>query len=345
MAQKKGSRRRRGPSPLAMKRVPKVTKYLVISRFRSPQAVAVAVLILGVVAYLWWSQWRMEPVAVFDFEHEYVISDLAFSSNGDLLYVAGGKSVSCCDVDEEKINWVLTLPDKVRAFDLVPEARLLAVVVKGESEIRLYSETSGKSLGRVDASGPRASDITFYSEGARRAVSEGPAFMKSAYARRAIWRLAQPNGRRMILSPDAHTFAAASGGSEVRILDAATGEKLDEWFQEMPGVGSLVFSPKGDCIALRSFGPRVTVWDTNGRQRWRVRVKGPSAIAFSGDGETLVVAVSDLLWLLNASDGSRQALVSGRARITHVAFSRDNRWLAASDARNKILVWRRSGRW
>jgi WD40 repeat protein len=112
-------------------------------------------------------------------------------------------------------------------------------------------------------------------------------------------------------------------------------------------VYSVAYSPDGKCLASSSHGPEkssysslstVRLWDLRTRQERATLLRRKiwiRAVAFSPDGQTLAVGVSDkTVRLLNVATGEQRAVLKGHTRpVVCLAYSPDGTRLvsAASD--------------
>ncbi|MHC4201331.1 MAG: WD40 repeat domain-containing protein, partial [Planctomycetota bacterium] len=117
-------------------------------------------------------------------------------------------------------------------------------------------------------------------------------------------------------SPDGSLLAVGAKGGGIALIDARTGEKVDELPDRDGGASPLAFSPDGARI-LADAGRAVQVWD---------RASKKPVMLLPGD-RALVSA-------LYSSDGSM--IVACHTRSEHVDFFRRSYHLVATDGRTRI---------
>ncbi len=137
----------------------------------------------------------------------------------------------------------------------------------------------------------------------------------------------------------------ATGGSnynEVTISGAASSETRQKLTGNTKGILALAISPDGNTTASLSYDATVRVWDTQtaaAKQVFQLRdLNDANALAFSNSGKMLA-AGGDGIRIWNPATGVQQQLFASK-ETSSVAFSPDDRLLAATSTHGTLTVWR-----
>ena len=146
-------------------------------------------------------------------------------------------------------------------------------------------------------------------------------------------------------SPDGRTLA--SGGDDIRLWDAVTGEQKLTLTGHVSSVWSVAFSPDGRTLASGGSWQDETIrlWDAvTGEQKLTLTGNpGPvSSVAFSPDGGKLASASHDgAVRLWDAVTGAHKLTLTGHTNWVHsVVFSPDGRTLASASYDSTVLLWK-----
>ncbi|HEU4714902.1 MAG TPA: WD40 repeat domain-containing protein [Pyrinomonadaceae bacterium] len=148
----------------------------------------------------------------------------------------------------------------------------------------------------------------------------------------------------LAFAPNGASIVAAAG-SEVYVIDAQSKEAtLLGHTGKQP---SLAFSPGGKSLAAASTNSpcEIRVWNlqTGSSRVLKGEWKGPTSIAFSPDGSTIVAADSDLtnaaIRLWDIESGTARVLGSSTRQITAVGFLSDGKRIATGSWDETVRLW------
>jgi serine/threonine protein kinase len=150
-------------------------------------------------------------------------------------------------------------------------------------------------------------------------------------------------------SPDGQLLATGLGSGtaggkigKVKLWDAQTGTLKWAVNGHSDFATSVVFSPDGTTIASGSFDKTVKLWDVaSGQLRKSLPQQGKVyAVAFAPAGGMIAVASQNAVELRSVdSNEVKYALVTDGVAATAVIFSRDGKFVTASDVSGKVTVW------
>jgi WD40 repeat protein len=148
----------------------------------------------------------------------------------------------------------------------------------------------------------------------------------------------------LAFSPDSRCLAACdSDKSGMQIYDVATGRQLKTLPMKCRGRGTIAFSPDGKVLATQHQHPKYTIslWDiTTGNQLISIPGDNVYRLIFSSDGKILALASSDEVKLLDVTTGQEIRTLEGKTgQIEALAFSPDDRVLAAGGWNNNVILW------
>jgi len=148
----------------------------------------------------------------------------------------------------------------------------------------------------------------------------------------------------LAFAPNGASIAAATG-SEIYLVDIQSKEAtLLGHIGKQP---SLVFSPGGRSLAAASTNSpcEIRVWNlqTGGSRVLKGAWNGPTSIAFSPDGSTIVAADSDRsnpsIRLWDIETGTERVLGNSTRQVTSVGFLSDGKRIASGSWDETVRLW------
>ena len=146
------------------------------------------------------------------------------------------------------------------------------------------------------------------------------------------------------VSPDERTLAVASG-EYVALVDLDERIVKDRFKASQGNSVGTLFSADGQRLAVADAEGHVTWWDVaSHRKVGEISAKDVSeglwAITRSNDGRWLASPDGKrAIWIWNASDHTRVAVLEESSFVERVAFSPDNRWLAVVGGDTTVRLW------
>jgi WD40 repeat protein/tRNA A-37 threonylcarbamoyl transferase component Bud32 len=260
--------------------------------------------------------------------HDDGVTQIAFSPDGSILASSDRSGV-------------------VKLWDIPPQDRLERTLIGHKGRVsRMAFSPDGRLLAtgsldwrRITIDGPTDGSIRIWD------VATG----------RQLAVLAQPDGGILDLafSPDGTQLLSSSGDGMARLWDVKESRQIQS--TRGPATGLAVFLPEGPRIV--SPGGEIRVWDAltgqtlvsfPGRFGPASREQGISlnAMAIRPDGRLLVTSFGGGISLWDVSAPPEPLILSTGCRgVEHVAFSADNRLLAAGGEDTFVRVFDLEGGW
>ena len=277
------------------------------------------------------------------------IGDVAFSSDGSYLAVAGTPAIYLLDMEWlQTVAWVPVLDGgSVTSVAFAPEGYLFAATSYlasvrmwefdvGATEvwsvsggIYAYPEVSVAFSpdGQLVASGDGGGTVTLRDAGTGTPLRTLNAYHDSVLA--------------LGFSPDGQLLA--TGGGAAQLWDVGTGKQVAVLQERAGSVGTLDFSPDGTLLATGLDNLAAEVWDVATHDLvLSLRLEdSANAVAFSPDGTLLVVGErGGVLRIYSVATGLPLRLLAGHEEpITAIAFSPSGDVLVSGSTDGTIVIW------
>jgi WD40 repeat protein len=281
-----------------------------------------------------------------------MVFDVAFSTRGDLLAVAGAGGVALRDARIGRlVHWLPVgeprSDERVGAWPVAfsHNGRRLAAGA-GDGTVTLWEVETGRAVRVVRRSVAEVQSVALSADGAMIASAsrDGTVTLWQAGSTRPLRSLVghyDEEVRGLAFSPDGRTLATGSPTGGVRLWSAATGELVRTLDDRWP-IARVLFSPDGRTLASAG-GRQVRLWDLAGDGAPRVLEHGGEVrqVAFSADGARVALLGMDGkvgLWDAAAGRPTRTLRLSGTPAA--VAFGAGGTLRVASVAGDEsVLLW------
>lgn len=227
-----------------------------------------------------------------------LVSSIAFSRDGTKL------AAGCSDglvrlMDTESGNEIrrFSCPGTVRSIAFAPNHTV--VLCPAQSVLQIHGRGERQQVGRIN-------------------LEPGLVALRAAF------------------SPDGMVIALATGNSDLRLLDAKSGEQLRRVILDQPA-NAVAFSPDGKLL-VSGGGVTVQLWEvsTGAEASPNKRHNGPiHKIAFSPNGRTLASTSSDgtlRLWGVANGRQIRATSIGRRGHVGPLSFGRDGKTVSWATA-------------
>jgi DNA-binding beta-propeller fold protein YncE len=275
----------------------------------------------------------------------------AFSPDGTLVAVAVGGAVSVRKVATGEVAHTLgSHPGQVRALAFAPDGKTLASAGE-DGMIQLWEVASGRAAALAVRPGGLAGEWVAGPTGLLLQSADRPGDELRA-GDRVVAILGEGGKEVATAGMSAAEFLRRTAGPvgtsvEVRVVrgkDGAAARPVARQPLPRVGVGQLAFSPDGRwLVAVTDLGT-VACWDVGARGEVFALYGEQRAVAFSPDGQRLVVAGAGGLAVVRPDTGQRLCALpgfGGQARA--LAFRADGSLVAAvtESAGLAVRVWKR----
>jgi WD40 repeat protein len=235
------------------------------------------------------------------------VNDVVFTPDGQWVITGGASDqgkVEIWRVADHTLQQTLdpALTRWVSDLAVSSDSSLLAVATS--DQVALFRIADGTLLRTFATSG---SSVAFSPDGTLLAVGANePVIRVYAVATGTMVHTWEGHGLSIAFSPDGQTIAAPGwpDSSIVHFRDAATGQERGALPTQHGQIHSLAFSPDGRLFVSSTNGAAVNLWRVSDgtlleRRRFRNSI---DAVAFTPDGQGIVIANWDFIRLWNISD-------------------------------------------
>jgi len=286
-----------------------------------------------------------QPVDTVDLSGETPFA-VAFSRDGSTLAVGGGSGkIQFYDLAQRKVRQQVQLQRGwTWAVDFAPNG---ALAVSGGASKKLYVlDPQGKPVFTTQPHTSKTRVVVYSPDGSylASASDDRTAIIHNAATGKRLHQL-KHNGIVIgaCFSPDGRTLATGGGKRAIRFWNVATGEPSGIIHAANPScIWCVTYSPQGVLAAgcEQSF---LTLWDAGRKPLHSIDLKSGrvSGVAFTQTGR-LVAATTEKggLFVFDVATGKqRQHIPPDGEKYTRVAFSPDDRLLAATVASGKVVIY------
>lgn len=301
---------------------------------------------------------QVSEIATWD---EEFISDLTWTSDGQILAIANADYISMVDIQTRSQRDIIETADGLISIAFIPSGGLLA------SGVNLGTESSGFN-GTVDfwrhpdweAVKPRFEDERGVSEVAFTPDSQWfaaaftslePEYDGSVdFWDTATWEITRtlttgtvldiafsPDGQRLATTPDRYTIQMWRVDSSVLLYTKHTSFS--------GAVNTIVFSPDGQNIATGHYDGEIRIWAAANGELLQAIETGTvvESLAYSPDGSVLTSGDgynNHNVRLWDASNGELLSTLEGHtSAVGSLAFSPDGQYLASGSYNGNIRLW------
>jgi WD40 repeat protein len=303
--------------------------------------------------------------------HHAPVRALAFAPDGATLITAASIPPSPRE-DLEVIVWhVASGSPRIRHTGFQGDLRALALSADGkelasaagDGVVRLWDTTSRQERARLGEHQSAVCALAFSANGNNLASAdrENDLILWDTTGER-LWSCPSGHDRFVLalaFAPDGRTLASGGIGSTVRLWDVVTGKVQ----ASLPGhdatVTAMAFASDGRTLSTGDRSGVVKLWDvTTAKERATLAaaslrhglpttpqrgvkfVEEVTALAFAPDGQTLAVAVDQLVQLWDVATGRFVAALEGHERtVLCLAYSSDGTLLASGGYDGTVRLW------
>ena len=293
--------------------------------------------------------------------HHSLITDLAFSQNGQILATSSlDSSVKIWQIHSGRLLGILPTGQPVKALTLKPDANQVAAVLQDggiqvwdiETILPGSAEESEPVFLREPAlqieTPSTAASVAFTPEGERLAavIPNRSIFLWDPQSGQQLLEIEGAGDSAAIsFSPDGEYLAAGSSSADVAVWDSRTGEEL-LLLQEPSPASDVQFSQSGDSLSTAAADGTVTLWDVNtGRQliRFPGWSEGTNNLVLRPDGQQLAAEGADgsiRIWDLDFHDSADiLSIAAHEGQVYDAIYNPDGTEMASTGTDGALKVW------
>ncbi|MFC1609933.1 WD40 repeat domain-containing serine/threonine protein kinase [Myxococcota bacterium] len=236
------------------------------------------------------------------------VPDLAFTSDGDLVWVDYDGSLVVWDLAKGEIKYEVqdAHPGKIYCLALSNDGNLLATAGR-DGFVRVWKRGSTEPVLSLRPPDEIAIPVVAF-------------------------------------SPDNRLLASGSRGTNAWLWDSETGNLVRSFEGHQGEVWGLAFSPDGRRLATGSWDEKAMIWDVATAKVQHILTghsDGVAKVAFSGDGTRLVTSSYDAtVGIWDTSKGSRLAVLRGHEGAVYRAlFSPNDQLVASVGLDRRLVLW------
>ena len=280
-------------------------------------------------------------------EHAYSVSAVAYSPDGETLAIGDDQEIHLWNPAAREPLRTIQGAGWVNFLDYSPDGTKL-VSGYGNSEIRIWSVETGKTLQTLKGHTGSVNSVSYSRDGSMLASASGDRTVR-------IWdadtgeHLQTLKGHKDDLasaafSSDGSMLASGSYDNTIRIWSLATGETARMFQMQFGDYFTLAFSPVGSAFAVGGSDDVIRIWDAatgkplhtlTGHTDWVY------SLAFSPDGSMLASGSKDhTIRIWDIATGKQIRTLEGHTNeVYFVAFSQDGRSLASYGDDDAFCIW------
>jgi WD40 repeat protein len=241
----------------------------------------------------------------------------------------------------------------ILAVDVSPDGKVIASIGL-DRVLRLWDTRTQSALATGEPSQSHASRVRFSPDGKLLAVVHpygGFQIVDAATGKAHFTSLDRPGGTLCAAwSADGKTFASGAQDGAIHLLETAKWTELRTLIGHQGALHALGFSADGKQVLSFGADGILRRWETTtgkalgqvavAQDRF-VRFRTPDSFAFAPDGKTLAAGRTDGgIELVPVAGGEPRSLKSSLpVHVMSLSFSRDSRFVAATNAHGMAFVW------
>jgi WD40 repeat protein len=283
--------------------------------------------------------------------HSESVSALAFFPDGRKLVSVSLDGTACVWSAHDGAQFLMLPkhPDKIHAVAVASDGARIATASE-DCLVRIWNARSGVPLRELKDHHMGLRSVAFAADGGRIATAsrDGSLTVWDSHRGNTCFHVCRANGspiEQMALSPDqeGRWMASASMDGAVRLWDTFRNPCFLNLIGHSTFAISLCFAPDGKTLAVGSIDKTIRFIDVaTGLQRRCVTMpQKPFVIRYSPGGASIAVGfLEGSVGLVDSRTGRLLNVLEGDGFPTLcIAFSSDERWLAAASLSHWIVVW------